>query len=190
MNAKNLPTGLISPRNTDDEKLIGYYKGKIPLRKLSKKLRQETELIDLCSRLIQKWVSRIKVVPILERLAKVNKARAYRVYDKTQRLFGEADVKNQKFWIDIELGEIQKDIDIARRKGDHKAVASLRKIKYEYIKEMGSSDALLYENIQPPPFVLGFFPKSKEVDLPSDPELSVLISEKLQEIAEDAETIE
>jgi len=187
------PDKIITIHTSDDDLLIKHFRGKLERASLSTKLQEKADNMDACYQLIRKHVSRLKVIPLMLKLFKdsngeaISQATAYRIYDDTQRIFGETDIKNQKFWIDIELGEIEDDIRACRAIRDYRSVAALRKLKAEYIINMGSGDASLYEKIQPPEFVIGFFPRSMKVALPKDKELKELVSEKLKKIAEDVE---
>ena len=188
------PYKVITTHQSDDDILIKHFKGQLERAVLSEPLQRKAEQIESCYELIRKYVSRLKVVPMMCNLLKnpdgstISKATAYRIYDATQRLFGETSVKNQQFWLDIELGNIEEDITAAKKLKDYRSVAALRKIKADLIKNlMGSGDALLYEKIVIPQFEVGFFPRSMKVSLPKDKELKQLVSEKLKQIAEDVD---
>lgn len=173
---------------SDDDLVIKHLQGKLERSELSAALQKKVDNMIACEKLIRTHVSRHKVCPIIETLLGVSRATAYRLYEDTQRLFGETSIKNQQFWLDIELGALEEDIKECRAAGDFRALASLRKVKAHLIEKlMGSGDALLYEKIQPPEFVVGFFPRSMKVKLPKDKELKELISEKLNAIAEDVD---
>lgn len=188
------PAKIITVHQSDDDILIRHFKGLLEREALSEALQRKAERIESCYELIKKYVSRLKVVPMMCNLIKnpdgtpISKATAYRIYDDTQRLFGETSVKNQSFWLDIELGNIEEDIAAARKLKDYRSVSALRKLKLDAIKNlMGSGDALLYEKFQIPPIEVGFFPRSKKVALPKDKELKKLVSDKMQEIAQDVD---
>lgn len=193
---KRAPNKILSTRTTDDDKLIAYLRGKLDRTDLSPKLQEKVDMMHQAYDLIRKHQSRVAVIPMMMALIKTNgspisQSTAYRLFEECQRLFGESSILNQQFWVDVEMGAIEEDIKLAREMKDLKALASLRKIKQEYIlKAMGSGDALFYERIQPPQIEVNFFPRSMEVKLPKDKELSKLVSEKLKQIAEDVEFTE
>ncbi len=176
---------LITTQQSDDDIIRKHLQGKLERSELSEAVEKQVEEMLVCEKLMRKYVSRSEVCPMLQQALNCSQTKAYRLYDRTQKLFGESGIKDQQFWLDIELGELEKDIRAARALKDYRSVAALRKIKSDYIKNMGSGDALLYEKIQPPPFVVGFFPRSMMVTLPKDRELKQLVSEKLKKIAED-----
>jgi len=180
---------VLTTHQSTDDLIIAHMKGKLERSELSPKLQEQVDNMLACEKLIRKYVSRLDVVPMLETTLGVSRSTAYSLYESTQRILGETSVKNQQFWLDIELGALEKDIQGAQKMNDYKSVASLRKIKADLIiKLMGSGDAQLYEKIQPPQVVIGFFPASMKVKLPKDRELQKLASEYLDKIAEDVES--
>lgn len=185
---RHAPIKLLTTHNSDEDKLRLHLQGKLERHELSPKLQEKVERIVATSELIRKYVSRLKVCPMLEKSMNLSRAQAYRLYEETQRLFGETSIKNQQFWLDIQMGAIEEDIAACRMLKDYRSVAALRKLQVDLIEKlMGSGDAQLYERIQPPEFVVGFFPRSMKMPLPKDKELRKLVSEKLQKIAEDVE---
>jgi hypothetical protein len=190
---KRAEVKIITTQQFDDETLIKHFKGELEREQLSKKLQEMANFMDACYDLIRKYTSRLKVIPMMVRLLKysdgqyISQATAYRIYNKTQRLFGESDIKDQKFHIDIELGRLEERIQACVILKDYKSIAALSKIKQTYIMAMGSGDAVLYDDIKLPEIQIGWFPRSSIVKLPKDKELKKLISDKLQNIAEDVD---
>lgn len=184
------PNKMLTTRSDDDE-IVRHLLGRAERHEMSPAVQNKFAMMQACEKLIRKHVSRSKVIPLLETQLEISQTTAYKLFADTQRLFGETSIKNQPFWVDIELGALEEDIQAAKVLKDYKSVAALRKIKADFIlKAMGSGDAQLYETIQPPPFVIGFFPRSMKVKLPRDKELSKRLSDKLNQIAEDVEYTE
>jgi len=174
------PNKLLTTHNSDDDKLVAFLLGKLERTDLSPKLEEKLENMNVCADLIRKYGSRVKVTRILQTNHDISRATAYRLFDDTQRIFGVSQVHDQQFWVDVLLGSIMEDIRLARTKQDFRAVASLTRVMKDTIKEfLGSADASLYERIQPPKPVLGFFPDElKNPDIPKDDdELKKLIRE-------------
>jgi hypothetical protein len=186
------PMKLLTTHKSDDDAILMHLQGKLERTDLSDKVQEQVDHMLECEKLIRKYVSRSKVVPMIQKLFDISWATGSRVYDRTQRLFGESSIKNQQFWADHALEGVVEDIRLARIAKDWRSVASLRKIQVDIIEKlMGSGDAALYDNIQPPTVVIAFMPGSMKVDkLPSDKELKGLISEKLKSISEDVEGYE
>ncbi len=163
---------------------------------LSTALAEKLRRMESCADLTRTWGSRFKVIPILEKRFDISRQTARQLYDDTQIVFGVTSKLTQQFWVDIVIGEIMEDKRKASLAGDHRAVASMQKNMAHVIEKlMGSIDTSIYEKINPPPIVIGYFPdKLKTPNLPSDSELDIIFKklmkkkrEKIYEdIAEDA----
>lgn len=170
------PNKLLTTKNTDNEKLIWYLQGKLKRTDLSSKVEEKLDRIMQTSDLIRRYGSRMKVVPMLEKLFDISTPQAYRYFNDTQAVLATTEQHNQTFWVDILLGDIRENIKKAQLKGDYKSVTALIKIQKETIKELlGDADAAKYDELNPPVPVLGFFPEELKVKMPDN--LDALINE-------------
>ena len=200
------PPKLLTIQNTDREKLVSYLRGTTDREQLSPTLQTHVDRMYICADLIRKWGTRLRVEPMLIRYIKdgtgetISRSTARNIFDDTQQIFAVTNQSNsQQFWVDILMGEIMADKKRAEADGDHRAVAAFDKLMKDTIKElMGTIDASIYERIQPPKIILGYYPEDLKVDkvLP-DHELKKLLEkltqkkrQKLYDQVEEAQTID
>jgi len=190
----------LNRKNTDDEKIVKFLQGKLKRTELSETMEKELENMRIMADLIRKHGSRLKVTEMFKNIQGVSDFTAFRLFEKTQRIFGATSSHDQQFWVDILLGGLMEDIRLARAKGDYRSVATLRKTMMTTIKDLlGSADANIYERIQPQLPVLGHWPEQLKTGVPTDPEkLGKIINSFMNKrrkkaynnLAEDAETID
>ncbi|REE01121.1 hypothetical protein [Marinoscillum furvescens] len=200
------PPKLLTIQNTDRELLVSYLRGNIPRAQLSPTLQTHVDRMYICADLIRKWGTRLRVEPMLIRYIKdatgstISRSTARNIFEDTQQIFSVTNQSNsQQFWVDILMGEIMATKKKAEAAEDYRAAVSALKVMKETIKElMGTMDASIYERIQPPKIILGYYPEELRVDkvLP-DHELKKLIDkltqkkrQKLYDQVEEAQTIE
>jgi hypothetical protein len=190
------PVKYLTTHNSDDDKIVLYLQGKLPRTEVKGKLEKQIKEIKDCADLIRTYGSRLKVTKMLESMG-MSSSKAYTLFERTQRILGTSSPHDQKFWVDILLGQIMENVKKAQAKGDFRSVASLMKTMQDTIKDLlGTADASIYERIQPPVPVIGFFPDEIKSDVPKDPEELKKIIEKFKnakkakfykEIAEDVD---
>lgn len=162
---------------TDEDKLIAYLNDPDAKYELSKKLKHLLERYELARDVIKETRSYNKAV---SRLVKkewngetISQSTARRDLDMAQRIFGANIQHNRKLNVDFLLEDLKKDADIARAKGDMKAVAGFRKLQLEIINEhMGDSVSELYKELQFKEIIVDFIPESLNTPLPPDDELA------------------
>lgn len=168
---KKAPIKLLTTHNTDNEIIVQYLLGNLPRTELSPKLQQKVDRMYICADLIRTWGTRLRVEPMLIKYIRegtgeeISRQTARNIFDDTQMLFGATQKSAQQFWVDILMGELMADKKAAKAAGDFRAVASLDKVMKDTIKDlMGSVDASIYDRIQPPRIILGYFPEDLNID--------------------------
>lgn len=155
-----------------------YLLGKGNLTKAQKlRLKRCTD----CADLIRQYGSRIKVVTILQNLYGINDSEAYQLYSDTQVIFNTEKKDTRNFHVDILLGYIVETRNKAMAAKDFKTVAVCDKNYYSVIKDFfGTEDKPDYAKLQPPEFVMGFFPNTLNTPLPNTKELAKQVQELLK----------
>ncbi|MFY0628695.1 MAG: hypothetical protein JXR07_20550 [Reichenbachiella sp.] len=188
--AKNI---IMSTKTTDEDKIVMYLQGKLKRTELSKKMEEKLNRYNHCADLIKKYGSRLKVVPMMVKKFNLpetsySEPQAYKDFNATQQIFGTTQQHNQQFWVDILLGQIMQNMKKARKAGDYKSVAAFTREMRTTIKElMGTADVIPYEKLVPPVPVVGFFPDSLNVNVPSDLDyqIELLKKSKISRVVQD-----
>lgn len=164
------PNKILNLHNSDIDKITAYLLGKMPRTDLSPALEEYIDKMYVCSDLVRQWGSRLKVVPILMTKYDISRPTALELFERTQYVFGSTAKSSQAFYVDILFEDIKKGMNKALKSGDMRSYAQLTKQFADAIKEFtGSADALLYENFEMQPIIIGFFPELfKGVDLPDN----------------------
>jgi hypothetical protein len=179
------PVKYLTTHTSDDDKIVLYLQGRLPRTEVKGKLEKQIKEMKDCADLIRTYGSRIKVTKMLETQG-MSESKAFKLFERTQRIFGTSSPHDQKFWVDILLGQIMENIKKAQAKGDFRSVASLIKSMQDTIKELlGTADASIYDRIQPPVPIIGFFPDELKSDVPKDPEELKRIIEKFKNAKKD-----
>lgn len=160
---------------TDDELIIEHLLKDGDTKPLSPALQKRFEMLDTCRDLIQKYGSRLRVSKLLMNTFGISKAQAYRIFESTIFVFGSSQKTSaREFWLDIIMGFIIDDRQKALIKQDYKSVAAMQKNMITAIEKLaGDNKTLPFENVQPAPVMIGFFPELTKVELPEDWEAQV-----------------
>lgn len=153
---------LLTTQNTDVEKIVLYLQGKLKRTDLSAKVQEKVDRMKTVSDMIKKYGSRLKVVPMIERVYGLSSSQSLRIFNETLMVFSitAEQVKSRDFWIDILLGQIMVGMEKALKAGDYKAHASyVGKFKETIVDLVGDDEASKYDKIQPMPIVIGFYPE-------------------------------
>lgn len=181
---------------TDDEIIIEHLLKDGEKRPLSPALQKRFEMLDTCRDLIQQYGSRLRVSKLLMNTFGISKAQAYRIFESTVFVFGSSQKTTaREFWLDIIMGFIIDDRKKALIKQDYKSVAAMQKNMITAIEKFaGDNKTVPFENVQPVPVMIGFFPELTKVELPDDWESQVkeLIKpkRKIDRVITDAEILE
>lgn len=164
---KNLTT------HSDADQIMLFLQGK-KAAKLSPKLEEKLKRLFRCADLIKVHGTRRVVCPLLVNIYKVvdldySLATAYRDFEETEIVFGSTPRSNLDFYLDINLGHIMETREMAKAKKDVKTMAACDKNESALLKEhFGTKDAFPIEEIQPPVFLLGFYPEQTGIKVPED----------------------
>lgn len=163
------PMKVITMQNYDMDILAQYFMGNLERHELSDPLKEYIDRMKVCHQLIEKWSSRTRVASILQKKYDISLATAHKLFERTEYIFGKSIQHSQALHADILLGDLRRLLNKAEAANDFKAAAMFTKQMAEIIeKHMGSAEALLYENFEMQPIVIGFFPEHFKVDLPED----------------------
>ncbi len=166
----------IISRLDDIDRIILYLQDRTDKLKLSPRLDKLLENLQTTADLIRKYGSAHKVVPMLMKDIKISRATAYRYYSDSQQIFAATTRNDQKFHVDILLGQIEEKIREATLDKNHNAVAKLIREKRITIAELlGGAESELYEKLQLPRIRLGFYPELLNVEIPPEEELKAWI---------------
>jgi len=127
--------------NPEDESIV-----------LSEKQQEKLDRMYVCKELIDKRISRTKVIPKLMNQCNISQAQAYKIYADTIAVFDQvSESKGRDIWVDILLGNIMETRNKALAKDDLKVVSMCDKLFKETIAEFfGGAEAQKYRDIQPP----------------------------------------
>jgi hypothetical protein len=180
---------------TDDEIIIEHLNRDGDKKPLSPALQKKFEMMDTCRDFIRQYGSRLRVTRLMMNTYGISKAQAYRIFESTQFVFNTSAQTKPEFWLDIILGFIIDDRQKALLKKDYKSVAAMQKNMITAVKELAQdSKAIPFENVQPVPVMIGFFPQLTKVQLPEDWEDQVkeLVKpkRKIDQVMHDAQIVE
>lgn len=181
---------------TDDELIIEHLLKDGDTKPLSEALQKRFEMLDTCRDLIQKYGSRLRVSRLLMNTFGISKAQAYRIFESTIFVFGSSQKTSaREFWLDIIMGFMIDDRQKALIKQDYKSVAAMQKNMITAVEKLaGDNKTIPFENVQPVPVMIGFFPELTKVELPDDWEDQVkeIIKpkRKIDRVITDAEIME
>lgn len=158
------PHKALTIHNTDDDIIVQYLQGNMDDRyKPSKKIQGKIDEMTTCHHLYKKYGSRRKTVMMMVAIQGWSEKKAYTVWNRMNKIYPVVTHHDQKLSLDILLEQIQELYDDT---DDDKVKAQLLKQKGELIRDqMGSADVSLYERIQPPQVILGFFPEQLKTDM-------------------------
>ncbi|MFN3758450.1 MAG: hypothetical protein ACK4SF_04465 [Algoriphagus aquaeductus] len=160
---------------TDDELIIEHLLKDGDTKPLSEALQKRLEMLDTCRDFIQKYGSRLRVSKLLMTTFGISKAQAYRIFESTIFVFGSSQKTSaREFWLDIIMGFMIDDRQKALIKQDYKSVAAMQKNMITAVEKLaGDNKTIPFENVQPVPVMIGFFPELTKVELPEDWEAQV-----------------
>lgn len=182
---------------TDEDKIIAYLNSETKVAKLSNKLQKLLKRYEFA---YDTYKSKRSVAATLNVLIKkdwegenISRRTARRDLQMAQRIYSDGSDHDRKINIDFMLGDIKKDIDLARINKDFKAVAKLREIELKIINDhMGDNAAELYKQLQMNVIMVGRFPEKLKTPLPPADELlqrlENLKKKKVTDILEAEET--
>lgn len=166
---------------TDVEKIILFQQGKLPNAKMSPALQEKMDRLKRTVKLIDKYVSAKKVIPILEELYKISFSTANRLYQEAQLAYGDLTYFSRPYHIDTYMSMLIESANMARSAGDFKSHVAYMKQYKEAIQEfMGTNESDLYKNLQVPEFQVGFFPEELKTKLPPKGQLEARIKKILE----------
>lgn len=186
---------------TDADQLILFLQGK-KKGELSPKLEEKLKRLSRTADLINAHGAKRKVCHMLVNIYKVldqdySLQTAYRDYDDAQLVFGATSSFNRDFALDLLIGQITETREMAKAKKDPKTMAACEKNMSTLIeKHFATKDAFPIEEIQPPVFLLGFYPEQTGIKVPLDWEKrtqEIIKTKKRKSInfdASDAEIVE
>ncbi|MGB0521418.1 MAG: hypothetical protein ACPGJS_00590 [Flammeovirgaceae bacterium] len=168
---------------TENDQLIAYLLGNIPVNKLSKNLQLKLDRLYACDNLIRQYGSRPRVIRMMvtrftDEYKQINKTYSRRTaesdYSATQQIFGTLCKHDINYHVDILLERISETRHLAKITQNATALARCDANYQKAIQEfMGDKDVPDYEQIQIPDQV--FIPDPKLLEsytrLPSDEEL-------------------
>ena len=155
---------------SDLESIVFHLQGVAGYENVSPSLELKLKRMKQCRDYINKYMSRIKVIPMIATDFGLSEAQASRIYEDTIDVFNSvAETKGRDLLIDIALGKIFETWTKAMAKQDFRSATSATKQMLYAIKDFyGGNEAKLYEKIQPPKFEFGFFPELTGVELPDN----------------------
>ena len=159
--------------HSEVDQLIDYYQDRDGKVVLSEKLEKLHSRLIFAAGFLGKWPM-MKVVTMLMKEYGYSMATAYRDCQDADYFFGATTVQNRALRIERLLEKINKTYDSAMIKQDFKSAAlCLREEKEVLVKLLPDKEALPYDKIIPPRFILGFYPETQHVPLPDDWEVVV-----------------
>jgi hypothetical protein len=163
-------------------------------RNLPEKLNHKFKRLETCSDLIKKHGTRRKVIPIMIRIFKISTSLAYQEYNDCQMVFGSTLPSMRDYWVEVLLGLTMETRKKAIQKGDLRSASSSDKNLFNIVSEFFKGDSIPYDKIQPPTFILGFYPEMSNVNIPNDldEQLKRLLKQKKKQVErfDEAEIIE
>lgn len=165
------PINILLTQKSDPDKIIDYLMHPDDERySLSPALAVKLDRMRDCRDLIKKHGSRTTVIPLLISEFNVSNSEAIRIFNETLEVFNAtASTNGRDFYIDMLLGFMIETRNKAYSKRDFMAAAKSEKNMLDLIKEfLGTNDAKVYENIQPPNVTYLFDPGKLGVTLPDD----------------------
>ena len=158
------PHKALTIHNSDDDIIVQYLQGNMDDRyKPSKKIQDKIDDMKTCHQVYKRHGSRRKTVNLLVQMEGWSEKKAYLVFNRMNKIYPVVTHHDQKINLDILLEQIQ---ELYNQASDDKVKAQLLKQKGELIRDqMGSANVSLYERIQPPKVILGYFPEQLKTDL-------------------------
>jgi hypothetical protein len=187
------PDKILTLRKTSEEQLVAHIMGNLSRTDLSDELQAYVDMMYQCRDLIQTWGSRLKVEPILVSMYAergMTRGKANSLFDRTQRLFGTTIRNSQPFWIDIAMSDIKTGMKGAKDAGDWRSYAQFAKLELDMIEKFfGSADALMYDDFEMQPFVIGFYPEKFKRQVPADLDQQIAKLKKIKSRKEFGEKV-
>ncbi len=154
---------------------------------LSTSLARKLRRMETAAELLRKYGSRQRVVGMLLKLSTYtemgsdSRATAYRDVDDAIDVFGTEHRKSKAFYVDMLFEMMYSTREKALAAQDLKTVVACEKNIKDAVKDfLGDKEAVDWSKLQPPRFMVGFFPELLNVPLPDnlDQELEKFFASK------------
>lgn len=169
---KVLPFERKLSRKSNIDEIILWYQNPNPNTKLSESLHNDLKRYKQCQLWLDKDLNIHKVAPMMVREFGYSLNTAYRDIRDTFMIFNvlsSQSYKGRDFMIDIVMGRIMKNEELARGKEDYKSAAQFTKQMIDVIEKFyGGYEAKQYDSLQPPNILLGWYPEQFKTKLPAD----------------------
>lgn len=167
---------------SDLDEILAHVQGKPGYEQISPALEEKLKRMQICRDWLAKYGGRQDVIPRIRTEFGLSRAAAYALLEDTMEYYNTTgESKGRNVWVDIILSKIFETWRKAHAKNDFKTAAICEGRMIEVVdKFFGGFEAKMYERIQPPAILFGFFPELTNVEIPDDLETQVkkLIAEK------------
>lgn len=156
--------------HSDVDKILLHLQGHENYQTISAALQEKLDRMRVIRDWLEKYKSRLKVLPMVISEWKVSESTARRLFDETIEVYNVLAVpKGRNLNIEILLDAYWEVWRKAMADSDWKsATATLKEIRLVHLEFYGNEDAKRYQELQPPSIIIGYFIEKLNVKIPDD----------------------
>lgn len=156
--------------HSDADKILLHLQGHENYQTISAALQEKLDRMRVIRDWLEKYKSKLKVLPMVMTEFNVSESTARRLYDETVEVYNVlSDPKGRNLNIDILLDSYWEVWRKAMADQDWKSATSvLKEIRLIYLEFYGDEDAKKYKELQPPTLIIGNFIDKLNVKIPDD----------------------
>lgn len=156
--------------HSDADKILLHLQGHENYQTISAALQEKLDRMRVIRDWLEKYRSKLKVLPMVISEFKVSESTARRLFEETVEVYNVlAEPKGRNLNIDILLDSYWEVWRKAMADQDWKSATSvLKEIRLVYLEFYGNEDAKKYQELQPPTVIIGNFIEKLNIKIPDD----------------------